>query len=189
RRSSGICSGFIASPLGPWPSDRSQGAPPCLAAGPVLLYRPGGTVNGLESAAARRPPRRFSAPEGRRSIARGASPWYTTAPPSGFQPRRGGSTGHVAGTAAPPGLNPFLQIPFQGLAPLAIDCRPSGAEDTRGLTTACQFSFRTASRSTSRQARMSGAGFFALASYSMLSQPANFTSRRARRTAATSSAP
>jgi hypothetical protein len=29
-------------------------------------------------------------------------------------------------TAAPSGLKPFFSFVFQGLAPLAINCRPSG---------------------------------------------------------------
>src|SRR5438132_244007 len=45
---------------------------------------------------------RFSAPEGRPSLARGVSPW-TPAPQLYNKPRRGGSTGTMPGTAAPPG--------------------------------------------------------------------------------------
>ena len=69
----------------------------------------------------------FSAPEGRQSVARGASPWERRHHTR--KPRRGERTGARFASLSPlRGLRTGLARTDQGLAPLAIDCRPFGAE-------------------------------------------------------------
>ena len=95
---------------------------------------------------------RFFAPEGRRSIARGASPWDTRVMPSPEAPEgrprlaRGRPTLGEAGLAGVfagrpgarsplSGLRRLAMSPTQRLAPLAINCCPSGARrDSRTPT-------------------------------------------------------
>src|SRR5439155_18359233 len=64
-----------------------------------------------------------SAPEGRHSIARGVSPWVHAAE-KGLEPRRG----ERSDLSPLRGSTNLHANPLQGLTPLAIECRPSGAK-------------------------------------------------------------
>ncbi len=65
------------------------------------------------------------APQRRQSIARGVSPWDKTL--AQREPRRGGRSGCVGSSDAPPGLSNTILSISQGLTPLAINCRRCGA--------------------------------------------------------------
>ena len=80
----------------------------------MTLYDPG-----------RRIPTEDLAAERRQSIARGVGPWDARPIPA-FKPRRGGRNPTLA-YYRPSGAVCHLGLASQGLAPLAIDSRPSGA--------------------------------------------------------------
>jgi type II secretory pathway pseudopilin PulG len=71
---------------------------------------------------------RHAAPTGRKSIARGVSPWSEA--PNELKPPRGDSRKRTR-TVAPLGLATGQDAIHQGLAPLAIDCRRVAAEKRR----------------------------------------------------------
>ena len=66
------------------------------------------------------------APKGRQSIARGVSPWDMIGNIQ-MSPGRGDRNAGFPATVAPSGLAAIALPPHQGLTPLAIDYRPSGA--------------------------------------------------------------
>src|SRR5262245_51302071 len=74
-----------------------------------------------------RPPvvvRRIS-PEGAADNSQGREPLVAISPTA--EPRRGARTRHMTTAVAPSGLN-LLSLVHQGLTPLAIVCRPFGAD-------------------------------------------------------------